>query len=473
MLRAFAMTCDISISDADFEKILHGLKEHGWTGIKDAAEESARSLAQDSGIQVSQRGLSFTDFLQRGLGRAEVFFRDGDIYYFQCVAKDLPPLSMRDPDDLYYMLNTARRFIDTGESGRRRSERVTEVGIVSNGHEDLESKINALAKDVEAAASGVLSGGKAKGIEFSWSARPTPRSRIEDLRNRFAKEDVRLNLANAVLVENEVAAAEILENESNRSLLLEIKTAGFAREADILSKRGAKEGDTKNSLGALKGSGLIKTEYLLQCKKSNSLLVRVDTLQQLKDPSVSGLSCATCSRRFKDEYVSEGHSVSALGKAMIEGSRWMTVWVTKRIVDDGVPISSIVWNLEESGEEVDIMIDFMGELWLIELKDREFGAGDAHPFNYRTVRYSSNRDFIVSTARVSADAKRVFTELGGHGSFSRTSRPPSSQPVYIEGLDGVSPTFHREIMRVTAKVASARLQLPQLLTGFSLVDVIS
>ena len=469
MLHAYTMTCESKLDAEGFRKIVDELKMRNWTGIQVGAEEAARDLAKSGGMEASSNVLTLNTLLQAPLGQAEVFFRDGDIYFFQVVSEGIPRVDPEDPDDLFYLMSQARRISQM----TKREHKTAEIGIVSSADGNLAERLKLLADDIKAVTTRNPTSRHKQSPDFNWSPTPSPHSRIDDLRNRFAKEDVRLNVANAELTEEKVSAAEILASDANRSLLLEIKTAGFAREADILARRGTKEEETKNSLDSLKAGGLIKTEYLLQCRKSSALLVRVDSIEQLNDSSVADLPCASCSRKFKEELVSEGHSISTLGKEMIEGSHWMTVWVTRRIVDVGVPLDSIVWNIEESGEEVDIMADFLGELWLIELKDREFGAGDAHPFNYRTVRYRANRAFVVSTSIVSADAKRVFTELG----TPRRQPPPRSpsalsNPTYIEGLQNVGPVFQEEVIRVSSKVAYIHLQLPQLLTGFSLSGMI-
>jgi len=87
---------------------------------------------------------------------------------------------------------------------------------------------------------------------------------------------------------------------------------------------------------------------------------------------------------------------------------------------------------------------------------------------------------------VSTHPARLFTRNGaitaltlaerlaagcGRGGFAGS--PGSSQPKYIEGLSGVSPAFHGEIVRVANKVANSHLQIPQLLTGFKLANLIS
>ncbi|RQX16378.1 hypothetical protein DDE19_15545 [Micromonospora ureilytica] len=147
----------------------------------------------------------------------------------------------------------------------------------------------------------------------------------------------------------------------------------------------------------------------------------------------------------------------------------MTVWVTKRLVNLGIPLSSIVWNLEDSGEEVDIIIEFMSKLWIFELKDREFGPGDAHPFNYRRVRYGADQAFVITTDKVSADAKRVFGDLASDQSGRTRTKPPTM----IEGLENVEKEIRKHLELAAYQRAVEALMMPSMMVGFALDTVIA
>lgn len=79
----------------------------------------------------------------------------------------------------------------------------------------------------------------------------------------------------------------------------------------------------------------------------------------------------------------------------------MTIWVTSLLNKLGVPLETILWNVSEAGDEVDILVDFLGQLWIFELKDsREFGSG-CSSLNYRQVRYRATKAIIITTEKVS------------------------------------------------------------------------
>ena len=117
----------------------------------------------------------------------------------------------------------------------------------------------------------------------------------------------------------------------------------------------------------------------------------------------------------------------------------MTVYVTQVLLELGINKDAILWNLSESGEEVDILVEIFGRLWIFELKDREFGSGDAYPLNYRKVRYRAEKSIIVTTEVVAKDAKKVFEELRKEAGIDR------DLPVYIEGLENTKSKLINEL----------------------------
>jgi hypothetical protein len=223
----------------------------------------------------------------------------------------------------------------------------------------------------------------------------------------------------------------------------------------------------------------------LMCNRTSAPLTRLSDGDRLKSEEVGTLICPSCGAAFKDEQLTEGYSLSELGRRLTQSSHWMTVWVTKRLVDLGISPESILWNIEESGEEVDLIVNVLDELWIFELKDREFGAGDAYPFNYRRVRYRAQKGIIITTERVSADAKRVFEDLAqesgrstgrivrsASGALRREPRP-ESRPVFIEGLDRVRSILETEVAGAAWRSAADRMTLLGELTGYDLAGIVA
>lgn len=294
--------------------------------------------------------------------------------------------------------------------------------------EDVKKKAELFAEEIKQAIATCVDGRKFRHFQFDWKEVRYSKEKLDAIKGKRTPDSANATFSPAALDNQSTCGADILANNKNRDTILSIAKAGFARQRDMLNARPTAEQEaTQAAIQALKSAGLVDIKYLLECKKDQSQLARFDSKS---DISTGTLRCPTCNNLFSEELISEGYSLSTLGKSLIQKSHWMTVWVTQRLVETGVPQESILWNLSEGGEEVDIVLDVLGNIWILELKDREFGPGDAHPFNYRQVRYDSSRAIIITTEKISKEAKRVFGELA-----RAASRKRSAIPVYIEGLD--------------------------------------
>jgi hypothetical protein len=56
------------------------------------------------------------------------------------------------------------------------------------------------------------------------------------------------------------------------------------------------------------------------------------------------------------------------------------------------------------------MVEAWGIRVFFELKDREFGLGDAYAFASRVARYQGSRGVVVSTDRIAEEAQRFLNE---------------------------------------------------------------
>jgi hypothetical protein len=96
----------------------------------------------------------------------------------------------------------------------------------------------------------------------------------------------------------------------------------------------------------------------------------------------------------------------------------------------GVPEASILWNATAGEDEIDIIADLYGSRVFFELKDRDFGLGDAYPFAFRIQRYGGRHGVVVSTGSVAEEVKTLFKE--------RTPGVASAPIHVVEGEDAIS-----------------------------------
>lgn len=455
MIETRTLIAQVKLEPDDLPPVLLKLSENGW---KPALLESQRAFLQLAGVAdkmpaIPMRESAFGRRFPPGLIGGEVFFQDKDMYY---VVTNLTGQALW---DRYVSFRPYR--------GEEAGQPQLEVGVVSPDRGELDERLRAFAQAFEDAFKSSLDGRKTRHMLFEWSELRPGTPRLDKL-IQASQVQSGPNLGRASLEEKEVQAAQCLTSKSTRELLIELSEAGFAREQDILGRRAKAQDDIRTALAELRQSGLLNVEYLLECKQRGTPLTRLRDSQQLRSAEIETLLCPSCGASFGQERLVEGYSLSNLGRKMCRQSHWMTVWVTHLLSNFGVATDSILWNISEGGEEVDLLMEFLGELWIFELKDREFGAGDAYPLNYRQVRYRANKAVVVTTEKVSRDAKRVFEELA-----REARRPGWSGPIYIEGLDTAQETLGKEIAKAALRYASQRLAAISELSGYNLGAIFS
>ena len=209
---------------------------------------------------------------------------------------------------------------------------------------------------------------------------------------------------------------------------------------------------------------------MLECRSTNVPLTRLASREQLESPEVRSLVCPSCNASFSDERIVTGYSLSDLGRSLSQRSHWMTIWITNLLVDLGVNLDSVVWNISDSGEEVDMLVEYLDNLWVFELKDRDFSTRDAYPLNYRRAKYKASAGMIVATDKIQREAQRVLNELGAESiRFSRARLP---QYVFIEGLDSARKMLQEKLSEESMLFAFRRLVGLENLSGYRLREIL-
>jgi len=395
----------------------------------------------------------------------DVFFKEEDLYYVVSIIdkKVGPGESWLESAVLYERLG--RTSSDILE---RNSQPGIEIGIISPISENVDERLKTFATSLEKASGALWINRNADHLGFDWQPVKTGTPNLSKIISMQGEQSgPKFDRAEFTLEES--SAAEILTSKLVRETLIDISQTGFARERDILGKKGKAQDDVRESLSELKNSGLLNIEYLLECKQDGTPLTRLKDPRQIEDKAIKNLLCPLCNSNFSQGSLTERYSLSELGHKMIRKSHWMTVWVTVHLQKLGIPEEAVLWNISEAGEEVDLLVEFLEQLWIFELKDKEFGSGNAHAFSFRQVRYHANKAFIITTDKVSRDAKNVFEEL------ARERQPSSSSnnPICIEGLNLVESNLHNEISKTRNRYARRRLALIRDLSGYDIYAIYS
>lgn len=246
---------------------------------------------------------------------------------------------------------------------------------------------------------------------------------------------------------------EYSENEVISSkLLCDSKLRSFMQKVGKYSKMSKRDAETELAdtaqLEILLENDLISKEFLIRCVQDQRTICTVPSLEILKNESNSNVKCPTCRRSLSDEHSIEVYTISDKGRNLMRGSRWMSIWVTEELTKHGIKRDLIDWRIEENGEEIDIRISDFNSKVLLELKDREFGAGDTHPFIYRVDKYHGTIGCILTTHKISPDAKIILRDQQSKIHY---------RLIQLEGVKGIENGLRKmvndvSIMQITSHI---------------------
>jgi hypothetical protein len=213
------------------------------------------------------------------------------------------------------------------------------------------------------------------------------------------------------------------------------------RLAQVGKARGkeARELAAEQVVAGLLNCGLLVEEFLLTCRQDQHTICVVSAKSDIERSPADSLLCNVCGRRFSEENLQSIYGLTGMAKKLLDGSRWMSVWITELLKGSGVEAPCVKWSLQAGGEELDIMVEAFNSRVFFELKDREFGLGDAYPFVYRVARYGGLMGVVATTEKVSADAKKFFEEE------ARSPARSFSDIVCLEGPDGIGTGISRTV----------------------------
>jgi hypothetical protein len=259
---------------------------------------------------------------------------------------------------------------------------------------------------------------------------------------------------------NELAAARILQDRGIRTLAVAIKSSGGLLVRD-LPKQLQSELRTKASdlITSLKNAGLVESEIVIVCEKTQAQITRVRTPDVFPQLSAMGIRCA-CGRALVDEQTEEALTITDLGRGLLDKSRWLTLLVVDELVAVGVARDSILVEQQVGGDEIDCLANISGDLALFELKDKEFNLGSAYSFGAKIGIIRPKHPVIFSTEHVGNDAKEHFIRAykaattRGQGIYSYLDAEElltlhgdigddRSEITYIEGLQNLRDGIQR------------------------------
>lgn len=269
-------------------------------------------------------------------------------------------------------------------------------------HHSTDSALETFLEQTESGIKARLDGRRVRGMSFNWKEPKYPVRRPYIKFDRFRQE--KLEMKEPEYSDQQLERARLLISENNRSFVLNLAKIGKARSIDAASIS-----DESTTVPLLE-KGLIRKEYLISCRQDSHTLASIPDKNQLESSIGSGFRCPTCGRTFREELIQEIFALTEEGKFLLDRSNWMMIWITNLLLSSGIPVDKIKWNAAAGDDELDIVIDVLGLQVFLELKDREFGLGDAYPFGFRLQRYNGDFGVVVTMDKVASEAKKFFKE---------------------------------------------------------------
>ena len=267
-------------------------------------------------------------------------------------------------------------------------------------HHSVRTSLHDFCVAVEQAIRSRLDGRRVRGMNFTWH--PINERVIPRPPNSARLPNTELKTKNPDYSTDELRAARLLVGSDARNFILQLAKIGKVRETDAKLPAALIE--------QLHAERLLSKEYLVLCKKDSHTLCQVASADDLKEMVGGRFVCTTCGRKFSEETVFEIFAETSFGKQLVTSSRWMTIWITDLLVQAGLSKNAVAWSATSGEDEIDIMTDELGLRIFFELKDREFGLGDAYPFSYRMDRYGGDVGVVVSTDKIADEAEKFFRE---------------------------------------------------------------
>jgi hypothetical protein len=314
-------------------------------------------------------------------------------------------------------------------------------------HHGSASRLDAFCAQVETCARISLDGRRVRGMEFDWSQIQHKSRGVRSRRRGVEQEGVPTLATRAVEhTADDSARARVLLDPARRAFVIRLAQAlGKARSTDA-----ATVGDSSITQPLI-DAGIIRREYLVLCRQDSHTICSVHTRSHIDVPPGSDLRCTTCGRAFKDELVQEIYALTEEGRDLMNGSRWMTIWLTDLLISAGIERGNIAVNAVSGDDELDIIASVLNDKVFFELKDRDFGLGDAYPFAFRLSRYGGDRGVVATAGRVDAEAKKFLKEQNPAGADGSTIE-------LLEGINEIEQSIPLVVDRVSRLAVAGLIQ---------------
>jgi hypothetical protein len=256
------------------------------------------------------------------------------------------------------------------------------------------------------------------------------------------------NLKQASLEEKKTLF-ELISDPKTRDILIEFNKKNNILLSDFVSNMSPDDGDAaERRLNFLSGQGLLDKSLVVICKKTNQWWnMTIPSLNMLKELEKAGATCTSCGAKITDEKVDSLFRISQTGSKLVSGSYWMMGKIVEILRKSGLREKDIFVSIGYDGEEIDILALAFSKSVVFELKDREFGLGDAYKFHGKVSRLKEKTGedvfpIVITTKIVAAEARKLLSEVASNKRYDYAELGGSDY-LFVEGLENVEPEIRK------------------------------
>lgn len=269
--------------------------------------------------------------------------------------------------------------------------------------------------------------------------------------------------ARGAMTAERMRAVEILEDSGARGFLQRLSEAhADGRIAEMLAAEG-RGPEREELVSRLAGSGLVRREVQISCRKDGRSLFRLPSPDALAIVTASNAVCSECGGAIADERAEELVTPTPLASSMMKGGEWLVSSLRSILNGLGVPEGETATRAASDEGEAHVLANVGGEPFLFVVRDGDFTAADARRALEGEADAQATRLVVVSTGKIQDDARARLREHARR----RSRTGGASEVIFVEGLDTAAGELGAALERVAQDALTRELYELDAGAGFS------